>query len=94
MWDGSLPAGHVLQLVGQLGNIPRSRYRALVLGEGLMGWGRTEVVLANIYDRITALVEGGDMSDDHLYPRPEVADTEVGTVAEFDVIGFERQLGQ
>lgn len=96
MWNGSLRAGHVLQLVGQLATIPRSRYRAAVLGDDLLGWGRTETVLANIFDRITALYEGDDLKDDHLYPRPsgEEEPVQAATVAEFNVSAFERLLGQ
>jgi hypothetical protein len=86
----------VLQLIGRLGDVPMSRYRAAVLGDDFMGWGRTERILADLFDRITAVGATGKVSDDALYQRPTVNDEtdQAATVADFDVDAFQRQLGQ
>ncbi|WP_243063184.1 hypothetical protein [Humibacter sp. RRB41] len=94
VWNGRITVRHVLELVPQLGSIPHSRMRAEEIGFDFFGWGRTEVVLANLFDRLTYLLSGEDLTDESRYPRPSEDEPEqAATVAEFDVDRFQRLLG-
>ncbi len=78
----------------ELGAVPYSRVRANQFGPDYLGWSRTEVVLANLFDRVTHLLTGEDLTDETRYPRPgEEEPQQAATVAEFDVAGFQRLLG-
>lgn len=79
VFRGLLSPRDAIVLAGQLGTIPYSRFRARALGvDGLMGWSRTEDLLADAIDAIQSAAVGIARSNGAKakapdpYPRPHM----------------------
>lgn len=99
LWRGTLSARRALILVGHLDDIVESRYRALKRG-GLehLGWGIDRHIAADTRDMLLAIgagLGGEKTTAADMWPRPQSeadAPVEVGTIADFDEVGFMRMI--
>jgi hypothetical protein len=103
VYSGELAPHVLVNLVEQLKLIPTSRVRAIELGGiEFLGWDTAQYTRANHYDLLAALIAGlsnKPLPDDARYPRPtaeseQSVTTELGTIADFDEVGFMRLIAQ
>ncbi|WP_382307277.1 hypothetical protein [Herbiconiux sp. UC225_62] len=75
VWRGSITPRRALDLAESLFSVPRSRYRAAVMGDRWLGWSSETAVLADVFDAVrdamtsNAEIWGGKISAPK-YPRP------------------------
>lgn len=87
-------------LVGGLLDIPQSRYRAAAQGDPkLLGYDLDRELLMSLNDRLLGLIRGlsgKPMGAWDLWDRPEPTRNDeaetVGTIADFDAVGFMRVI--
>jgi hypothetical protein len=95
VWRGALTPRRALVLVEQLIYTPGSRYRAAALEDpAFNGWGPTESILADLVDRVAALMyitakaNGGKPRKPEPYKRPQVNTAPAPAVTATDIDAF------